>query len=141
MTNKKVITKIQRIPIHKMTEGPVKTRFASNLLRKQQRDVWRTVVRYFAEGNGEDWKKFKNGIDEETDVEITYNPKSDDEAEEELNNIKSKAFAHLGQATLQRIKRKFKADKKIQDDHPTFEKLRRNLTIYQIFLEVYITES
>lgn len=130
-----IITEIHRIPFVIPTDASLKQKFTYRLLRSQQKDIWRTVCKYFAEGNGV-WEETKQGLDDETEVEITYLAKDAEDAERELDVIKNKAFRYLGQATLQRLKRRFKVDKKLQDDNPNFEKLRNNLQLYQIFLDV-----
>lgn len=137
----KVVTKLERVDIEVPKDATLKVRFASRLIKKQQRDVWRVINKYFSEANEKgSWEHFKAGIDEETEVEIEYFAKDKEDAQRELNEIKSAAFRHLGQATLQRLKRKFKVSKKLSDDHPTFEKLKNNLAIYQIFLDVDVIE-
>jgi len=142
MNKYEVVTRIERVPVIQVKDASLKVRFATSLIKKQQKDVWRLVNKYFAEANDKgSWEFFKKGIDDETEVEITYNAKDKTDAEREIDVIKNKAFSHLGQASLQRIKRKFGVSKQFTDDNPTFEKLRNSLAVYQIFLSVDIVQK
>lgn len=138
-----VRTTLKKYPIEIPKDVSPFRRLPLIMVRKQQPQIWLTVCRYFAEGNGFIWEEFKEQLGDDSVCGFEYEAVDLADAQRELKTIEKESFKGIGEEQMRKMKTRFMGKKKVLDSdcHPNWERLTSVLLASGIFLTVEINEE